>query len=93
MIISFGASNHWNGIKTGLKWNGMERYKAINEITEYTLSLIATLHYRGLYCITLQVANIIFLFLSTNMHAYSVVSCGQTTDFFTGHYCLQYKRP
>ena len=21
-----GVSNHWNGVRTGLDWNGMERY-------------------------------------------------------------------
>ena len=24
--IVMGISNHWNGIRTGLDWNGMEQY-------------------------------------------------------------------
>ena len=26
LALATGVSNHWNGIRTGLDWNGMERY-------------------------------------------------------------------
>ena len=44
-----------------MDWNGMEWNKTIrnSEITKYTFSLIAVLHYKRLYCITLQFVNIV----------------------------------
>ena len=44
----------WNG----LEWNGTIQN---SEITTYAFSSIIVLHYKRLYCITLQVVNIVFV--------------------------------
>ena len=43
-----------------MDWNGMERY-GIVKITTYAFSPIAVVHYKRLYCIMLQVVNIVFM--------------------------------
>ena len=59
-ITDRGVSSHWNGIRTGLECNGIEQYGIAKSWDKY-LSRIAMLHYRRLYCIALQVTNMIIL--------------------------------
>ena len=46
------------GLQYGLEWTGTIRN---SEITTYTFFPIAVLHYKRLYCIMLQVVNIVFM--------------------------------
>ena len=41
-----------------MDWNGTMRN---SKRTKYTFSLVAVLHYKRLYCIALQVVNIVFM--------------------------------
>ena len=49
------------GLEYGLEWNGMEWNGQSSEIMKYAFSFIAVLHYKKLYCILLQVINIVFM--------------------------------
>ena len=74
-----------------MEWNGTIRN---SEITKYTFSLIAVVHYKRLYCIMLQIVNIVLgvkqyieILLYCNIHY-----CNTNREYRYIAYCniLQY---
>ena len=58
--LKSGVSNHWNEIRTGLDWNGIEQYGLVKQRGKHPFPIVI-LYHRRLYYNVLQVASIIYL--------------------------------